>query len=100
MGSEARLGEGVARWQRWRCRVPYIASTTVWSVHGAAEARARGVMAWGNMLPHNANWTYDSSPIHFKTGQTGHKARRQKAKSLKCMKNKYNIMGIMQHLTC
>ena len=31
----------VAKQQRWRCVVPYIASTAAYNGHGAAQARAR-----------------------------------------------------------
>ena len=80
--------------------VPHIASTALQRMHGAAEARARDAIAWGNMLPHNANWPYGFMPIRLKTGQTGHKTRRQNAKSLICMHMLFNIMGVMHHLTC
>ena len=40
-GSKALLGVSVAKQQRWRCVVPYIASTAAHNGHGAAQARAR-----------------------------------------------------------
>ena len=40
-GFKGVIGVRVAKQQRLRCVVPYVASTAAYSVHGAAQARAR-----------------------------------------------------------
>tara|TARA_B110000908_G_scaffold118584_1_gene138962 strand:+ start:2167 stop:2430 length:264 start_codon:yes stop_codon:yes gene_type:complete len=39
-GVQGVIGVMVAKQQRWRCKVPYIASTAAHNGHGAAQARA------------------------------------------------------------
>lgn len=66
---------------------------------GHAPARATFIRGLSTRLARclDADWPYDPKRIHIKTGQTGYKARRQKAKSLICMYMLFNIMGVMQH---